>query len=234
MKYLRYIGSSCSSKLLVLKAFIFRFLRLQNPTINIFTISLLLQLASFDSIGDGISDISDPCPFNDSAFIDGCGNCVGGDTGEMPCTINVSGFVLWSSNCERPAIIKFYDSETSELVEESEILLNASGDFVTTVDSVGEYDIFLKVEGFLQTAIFSVNINEDFNLFSFGSIIFGDIFNDNQISIQDYALFSVTYGLSSTQDGYLHLADSDCDGIIDIQDFSIFVANYGLEGLTPE
>lgn len=38
-----------------------------------------------DSDGDGVPDIDDECPQNANAFLDGCGDCVGGDTGLEAC-----------------------------------------------------------------------------------------------------------------------------------------------------
>jgi uncharacterized delta-60 repeat protein len=51
---------------------------------------------------------------------------------------------------------------------------------------------------------------------------FGDINGDRNVDIADFALFSGTYGLNSTQSGFISAFDFNGDGVIDIADFGQF------------
>jgi hypothetical protein len=51
---------------------------------------------------------------------------------------------------------------------------------------------------------------------------FGDINGDRNVDIADFGLFSSTYGLSSTQSGFISAFDFNGDGVIDIADFGQF------------
>jgi subtilisin-like proprotein convertase family protein len=48
---------------------------------------------------------------------------------------------------------------------------------------------------------------------------FGDSNGDANVDIADFGLFSLTYGLNSTQPGFLSMFDYNNDGVIDIADF---------------
>jgi hypothetical protein len=51
---------------------------------------------------------------------------------------------------------------------------------------------------------------------------FGDINGDRSVDIGDFGLFSSTFGLSSTQTGFIGAFDFNGDGVIDIADFGQF------------
>jgi hypothetical protein len=147
---------------------------------------------------------------------------------------DIAGDIDWNGDCgSRSGTIKLYDTGTSSLQGEYSIEVDQNGFFeVATLES-GVFDLYIKVDGFLQKVIEGVNLNIGPNEISFPSLIPGDISGNNTVGIQDFSNFSATYGSSSGDASFNPLADMNCDGEINIQDFSTFSSNYGLDGDAP-
>lgn len=161
------------------------------------------------------------------AYIDDCGECVGGNTGEIPCETVIQGTVAWEAACgTEDADIEWVGPQSGN----TQVSIDQNGHFSLTGIAVGTYDFYLKRDGFLRKRIDNISIGNSGNELNFGTLSPGDITGNNAVGISDFAQFSSAYGLTVNNDGYNELTDFNCDEITNIQDFSLFGINYGTTG----
>jgi hypothetical protein len=195
-----------------------------------------------DSDNDGICDADDSCPDFSGEVGDAC------DDGD-PTTINdaisedcecegtptiapLSVSLSFNSNCApRDVSVKLYETGTTNLLHSYNSTVGASGDFNLPV-ALGTFDIFVKVEGYLQVGAGNVLISSPSgNSIAFGSLDGGDINNDNVINILDISAVNASFGSSVGDNNYSELADFNCDGNVNILDVSGLNANFGSSGM---
>jgi hypothetical protein len=82
----------------------------------------------------------------------------------------------------------------------------------------GNYQLSINRNLVLDTGGRSMAADYSTTFFRF----YGDANGDRHVDIADFGLFSATYGLNSTQAGYLGYFDYNGDGHIDIADFGQF------------
>lgn len=171
---------------------------------------------------------------NGEAFLDVCGICVGGTTGVEPCVPVGIGSISWNEACgSRNGVLYFYEPGTDALIESIELEIPQDGTFDIGQLPTPSLDAFLKLEGYLQKAIYSVEVNEPLIGLDFGSLTPGEISGDNLVGAADFSIFSSSYGAVEGNSNYNILADINCDSAINIADYAIFSANYGLIGDQP-
>lgn len=94
----------------------------------------------------------------------------------------------------------------------------------------GPYDIAAHGPNYLRHAHPDVTLDDDgVNDLDF-DCIFGDIAQDNEIDIMDYAYLSMAYGSEYGDPSWLPEADLNGDQSIDIGDYAIFSGNFGMIG----
>ena len=168
---------------------------------------------------------------NGEAYLDDCGNCVGGTTGIEPCTGQISGSVNWNENCgARDALILLYIHGSDSIVDSIETEISNLGEFELNELPIDTFDIYLDVSGFLRKVIFEVELTDQEAMLDFSTLTVGDFNDDNVINALDFSLFSSSFFTSEGDFGYNNLYDINCDGIINGIDFSIFSNNYFAEG----
>jgi hypothetical protein len=178
--------------------------------------------------GDSCDD-GDPLTEND--VYDANCDCAG-----TPVVGTVDGTVDWNQDCgNRNGTIKFYQPGTAILVEQYNITVDQNGDFSTPASGVtpGNYDVFVKVEGYLQKGFDNVSIGSGSNNLVVGSIIGGDLNGDNAVTAADGTVASDAF-LSTTADpNFNPIADYNCDGAITAADVTVISASFLMTGDEP-
>jgi hypothetical protein len=121
------------------------------------------------------------------------------------------------------------------LVEQYNITVDQNGDFSTPASGVtpGNYDVFVKVEGYLQKGFDNVSIGSGSNNLVVGSIIGGDLNGDNAVTAADGTVASDAF-LSTTADpNFNPIADYNCDGAITAADVTVISASFLMTGDEP-
>lgn len=145
-------------------------------------------------------------------------------------TLNVN--IEWDDCESRNVDFHFYQPGTGNLIS-SVSTLTGNGSIAVPNIPAGVFDIYMKIDGYLQTVFNSINLeNGSINIYP-ALPPAGDFNGDNGINISDFSIFNAAFGSSSGDINYNALADMNCDGGINILDFSIFNANFGLSGDQP-
>ncbi len=177
------------------------------------------------NIGDSCDD-NNPNTENDVITAD-C-ECVG-----TPVPADLNGSVTWNSNCaDRDAIVIFYAPNTSTIAASYVATVNAAGDFSIPDVLVGTYDIIVNVPGYLNVGLADVVTIAGSNTEDFGSIVAGDVNNNNAINILDISLANNAFNTAVGNPDYILFADVNCSGTINILDISGINFGFGLGGAT--
>ncbi|HRI44258.1 MAG TPA: hypothetical protein PLL78_00030 [Fimbriimonadaceae bacterium] len=121
--------------------------------------------------------------------------------------------------------------DPSAILEQRTVALNWDGSYQVVIDSpAGIYDVAAEGPNYLRHVRTSVEIDGDGKNDLDFDCIFGDIAQDNEINILDFAYFSMSYGSSSGDPNWIPGADLNGDDSIDIGDYSIFSQNFGMVG----
>ncbi|MBX7131807.1 MAG: hypothetical protein K1X67_03920 [Fimbriimonadaceae bacterium] len=115
-------------------------------------------------------------------------------------------------------------------IESHPVQLTVDGTFAvqTNVQS-GNYDVAFKGSHWLRDTTSPVAFTATGASAAF-SIINGDIDEDNEVGIGDYAILSFSYGSVPGDGNWNPAADLEGDGEVSIGDYAILSANYGLAG----
>ena len=150
-----------------------------------------------------------------------------------PAIATVNGSIAgWNSNCATRSVkVSLYNTltTTTYIVNTT---LTTSGTFVVNSTDIpaGPYNILVKVQGALAVLKTGVILTGGDNSLSVGSVILGDLNNNNVINALDLSLFSPSFGTSLGSPGYNFLADLNCDGVINFFDVSIFGTGFNKSG----
>ena len=88
----------------------------------------------------------------------------------------------------------------------------------------------MKVSGYLSAGLGNQTLVNGANNLNFGSLLPGDINNDNVVNIIDVSYVNSTFGKTSGQADFNPLADFNCDGVVNIIDISILNSSFGMSG----
>ena len=179
------------------------------------------------NFGDPCDD-GNPNTINDEIDTD-C-NCTGeAQTGSLSLEVN------WDSNCnERELNVNLYAPGDNTMLYSFATLLNTNGDIV--IDDgipIGNYDIYVKIDGHLAKGFYNESITTGNNLVLVGSPKAGDLNNDNMVNILDLTALNMSYGLSESDSNFNYLADLNCDGGVNIIDVSTQMIAFGEVGAQP-
>jgi len=203
----------------------------------------VLVTVLIDSDGDGVCDVDDSCPDLFGQVGDACDDnniltendvitadceCVG-----TPVPAAFNGSVNWNSNCaNRDAIVTFYTPNTATIAASYVATVNAAGDFSLPDVLVGTYDVIVNVPGYLNKGIADVVTVAGPNAEDFGTIIGGDVNNNNVINILDISLANNAFNTAVGNPNYILFADVNCSGTINILDVSAINFGFALGGAT--
>lgn len=175
------------------------------------------------NIGDTCNDYD---PFTTNNFIASNCECIG-----VPTNAVMEGTADWNFQCgSRDITALFYKSTDGEFVATRASNLSEFGLFQFDNVPVGLFNVYLKIEGFLQQGHFGVQTINGVNIISLENIIPGDLNDDNGVNILDFSILSNAFGNVEGQPNYSQNVDINCDGGINILDFSLLASSFGLVG----
>lgn len=134
------------------------------------------------------------------------------------------GLQNWDGDISGPSVtFEIYDGVT--LIDTETMNLDSVGNysFVTTA-APGTYDVYAKASQWLRRKVGNVMISASGASGVNFSLINGDLDDDNEVSIGDYAIMSGNFGNPGP------IGDVNGDGEVDIADFAIISLNFGLTG----
>ena len=115
-------------------------------------------------------------------------------------------------------------------IESHPVQLTLTGTFtIQTNVQAGNYDVAFKGSHWLRDTVSNVTFSNTSASASFDSVN-GDIDEDNEVGIGDYAILSFSYGSIQGDPNWDPAADLDGDGEVAIGDYAILSANYGQMG----
>lgn len=105
-----------------------------------------------------------------------------------------------------------------------------NGDYtVYSPPTPGAYDVSVKVTHWLRRTVNAPNTNGDISGFDI-TLLNGDVDDDNEVTIGDYAQLSSAFGSSPGDPNWNAMADLDGDEEVTIGDFSLLSNNFGEVG----
>lgn len=124
-------------------------------------------------------------------------------------------------------------SQAGTVIHGGTATLDSTGNYsfvVTNPFTAGNYDVRIKSSHWLAKATAGVNITASGATGVSVSLINGDIDDDNEVGIGDYAQLSAAYGSIVGDANFSAAADLNGDESVDIGDYAVLSANYGLTG----
>lgn len=156
----------------------------------------------------------------------GIDNIVASAGWKMSGTLTLSDFV---GTLPSSVTFEFRTPGTQTVVYTSPGALASNGTYSVYSPPVpGAYDVSIKIGHWLRQTIALGSTNGD--LSQDFTLINGDVDDDNEVGIGDYAGLSSAYGSSNGDPNWLAAADLNGDDSVDIADYAILSANYGLIG----
>ncbi len=183
------------------------------------------------NIGD-LCDDGDPTTQGDTVMED-C-NCTGMPL--APGSIHV--IIPWNAVCGvRSVVITLYELGTTFISYGSMLEIDETGYVQTDEVPYGNYDVIVKVQGFLAIGIADFHLMSGDNLLEITSMTGGDVNNNNAVNLSDISTLSAAFGSMATDSNYNLISDFNCNGIINFVDVSILGISFGMVGdtapLTP-
>ena len=118
-------------------------------------------------------------------------------------------------------------------MQTTQATLNAAGSYSFVINgsiTPGTYDVVAKGSHWLRGRVANVAVTSTGASGVNFSLINGDVDEDNEVGIGDYAIISGTYNKCLGDSGYDSAADLNGDDCVDIADYAILSSNYGLDG----
>ena len=201
-------------------------------------------VSDLDTDNDQIPDCIDMCPELALAMGSECDDgdpltegdkitenceCVGSQVWSQ-----LDGLLEWNPICgSRQIKFQFYEPNSNVLIDEFFGVIGSTGDYSVPDVVPGEYDIYFKVKGFLARGIYSFETVPGINILYVGSIIPGDINNDNLVNISDLSILNFSYGSQNGDDNFVTGSDLNCDGVVNVIDVSLLSPAFGSIGDQP-
>jgi large repetitive protein len=149
-------------------------------------------------------------------------------------TATVNGSINIPSACDgKTVVIEIYDQGTVNLVYSQNTTVNGSGNFSVSGAAPGTFDIFLKMDGFLKKGLYGQTLEPGSNSLNFGSLLAGDINNDNVVSGLDLSQLIAAYNSQPGDPNYNPSANFNCSPAVDGIDLSALIGNYNTQGDEP-
>lgn len=126
-------------------------------------------------------------------------------------------------------VVELRSPGSSTALESHSIPVDSIGMIRFVTPLRGNYDLAIKGSHWLR-AVHPVNITSTCVTASPFNLLNGDIDNDNEIGIGDYAVLSSSYNSAPGDPNWVVGADLNGDESVDIADYSILSANYGQIG----
>lgn len=173
---------------------------------------------------------------NGTAYIDSCGTCVGGNTGEDPCMPIV--FMIGGGNGNTFSsnyTFSIYEPNGNTPIGSANGTLESQSmtPVYLSVES-GIYDVYIQLNGYLSTGLYGVTIdNESQNELIFGTLVAGDVVPNDVVDISDLTGLLASFNAPAGDLPNNSFPDLNQDSVVDISDLTILLANFGLVGDIP-
>jgi hypothetical protein len=109
------------------------------------------------------------------------------------------------------------------------VTTDANSTFTLTNLAPGSYTVQLKHSQYLSASLL-VTLNAGANPIAAPELLAGDVNNDNQVTIIDFAALALTFNLRAGAAGYDARADFNADQSITLADFSLLASNINRVG----
>lgn len=150
-------------------------------------------------------------------------------TQTCPESASLSGNFNWTKRCvDRPGKVMMYDPGSDNLRACYDIVVNEDGEFSIDYPILGQFDMLIKIEGYLAKGFEGVTIANSVNNLECGGLIGGDINGDNYVNIADVSLLNLWYGLVLPDE--FPALDQSCDGYVNLSDVSLVNMSFGVQG----
>ena len=176
------------------------------------------------------ANIGDSCDDGDPLTED---DIIGSDCQCEGTPVIVSFNLSTNFDCSRGIWVGIYEPGTSNMVDESSGNLDSEGAYTIDGLATGTYDLYIRVDGFLQKLNENVEITPSSNSVELSGLLAGDINGDNTVGPLDLSLFLSAYNSGSGEPDYDLNSDFDCNGNIGPLDLSQLLSNYNLVGQEP-
>lgn len=148
--------------------------------------------------------------------------------------VSMSDSALWNLTCvERNITLKLYEPGSTSLIAQYEVIMDENGNYSIDTIQIGVFDLFVKVEGFLQKGFGNFTISPGVNTLGIEEITHGDVNNDNGVSLSDVSILNSAFGTIQGNSDYNPFADLNCVGGINLLDFSALNETFGQVGDEP-
>ncbi|HRI43153.1 MAG TPA: hypothetical protein PLL78_02945 [Fimbriimonadaceae bacterium] len=124
------------------------------------------------------------------------------------------------------AVIEVRNLGSTSPLETHQVALDASGNGSFQTNLSGSYDLAAKASHWLRHTVPNVALGSGASFV----LMNGDVDDDNEVAIGDYALLSVAFGSEPGDPNWNSDADLNGDDGVDIGDFSILSQNFGEAG----
>jgi hypothetical protein len=151
---------------------------------------------------------------------------------EVPVEISDVSFLIpdWDATCaDRNVRVRLYQPGSTILVEEYFSSVGPSGSFQIMGIPNGTYDVFVKLDRYLQDGASSITFTGGDLSFGIPQPRLGDLNNDNTVNFFDGSIFN---NFLSPQP-YNPVADYNCDGTVNFFDVSALNNTFGQSGDNP-
>lgn len=109
---------------------------------------------------------------------------------------------------------------------------DSNGQFALSNMEVGTYEIAVKHSQTLQV-VETVTMVAGTNTFDFGTLLAGDVNDNNAISLEDFSILAAVFNTTTGDQTFDARADLNGDGVVGLEDFSLLAGNFNITGEVP-
>jgi hypothetical protein len=129
-----------------------------------------------------------------------------------------------------PVTIELYITGNSTPVRTFAATTNVNGQFTISGVPVGTYNIAVKNSHTLRRVKLSQILVAGGNNIDFGTLLEGDVNNDNFVTLSDLSLLINSFNKTLGDSGYDARADLNNDNFVTLSDLSLLINNYNQAG----
>lgn len=129
-----------------------------------------------------------------------------------------------------PVQVELYVTGNPAPVATYNTVTNNSGQFVITGIPLGTYNIGVKNSHTLRRVLLSQTLVPEGNNLNFGTLVEGDVNNNNAISLADLSLLINTFNKAFGDPGFIAGADLNNSGVVTLADLSLLINNFNQNG----
>ena len=129
--------------------------------------------------------------------------------------------------------VEFYQGGNPTPVHTFNVSTDINSDFEIPNLTPGMYTITVKNSHTLKRVKADVTLNAGMNGVDFGTMLEGDVNDNNLVNLLVFSILIGTYNKVSGDVGYDSRADLNNNGVVNLLDFSLLIGNYNVSGENP-